>query len=173
LVKERVEHLLNLVLVLFIFYFCFMNLDRILSLLYGFNFQPYGESMPRGFTLWGHIVNGSLAAAGLYLTFKLDEIGKKRKNKLLQYIGYVIYFTTGAYIPYVNDAEHLAKHGVYDTLIPYLIANDLYIFLTGLLAYRIADNTRKRALAVVALAVIFLVVHFFLYMPRFPEFYWS
>ena len=59
------DRVLNVFLVLGIFYFGFMNLDRMLSLFYGFNFQPYGEYVPRGFTYWGHLGNGSLAALGL------------------------------------------------------------------------------------------------------------
>lgn len=173
LVERNIERLVSIMLVLLIFYFGFMNLDRILSLVYGFNFQPYGEYVPSGFTLWGHLANGSGAAAGLYLTFKLDEIGRKRGNRLIQYIGYVIYGVIGAYIPYMNDAEHLANHGAWDTLIPYLIANDLYVFGLGYLAYRTADTNRKRMMAVIVLAFFFLVIHFLFYAPRFPEFYWS
>ena len=59
------DRVLNVFLVLGIFYFGFMNLDRMLSLFYGFNFQPYCEYVPRGFTYWGHLGNGSLAALGL------------------------------------------------------------------------------------------------------------
>jgi len=172
-VERNVERLTSIVLVLLIFYFGFMNLDRLLSLIYGFNFQPYGEYVPRGFTIWGHLANGSAAATGLYITFKLDDIGRKRENRFIQYIGYVIYSVIGVYIPYMNDAEHLMRHGAYDTLFPYLIANDLYVFGLGYLAYRAADTNEKRIRAVIVLAVVFLVVHFLFYAPRFPEFYWS
>ena len=82
--ERNVERLTSIVLVLLIFYFGFMNLDRLLSLVYGFNFQPYGEYVPQGFTIWGHLANGSGAAAGLYLTFKLDEVGRIRGNRLIQ-----------------------------------------------------------------------------------------
>ena len=47
------DRVLNVFLVLGIFYFGFMNLDRLLSLVYGFNFQPYGEYVPTGFTYLG------------------------------------------------------------------------------------------------------------------------
>ncbi|MBO3803833.1 MAG: hypothetical protein JTT11_08220 [Candidatus Brockarchaeota archaeon] len=50
-----------------IFYLSFMILDRILSIIYSFNFQPYGPDMPPGFTIWGHAFNGSAAALGLSL----------------------------------------------------------------------------------------------------------
>ena len=150
-----------------------MNLDRLLSLFYGFNFQPYGEYVPKGFTYWGHLGNGSLAALGLYLTFRLDSVGRSRDSKLIQYSGYAFYAFIGAYIPYMNDADHLVRHGAGNTLILYLIANDIYVFLMGWTAYRLCKSTRKKVIAVVFLASVFLVVHFMLYAPRFPEFYWS
>ena len=167
------DKVLSICLVLGIFYFGFMNLDRLLSLIYGFNFQPYGEYAPQGFTYWGHLANGSSAAAGLFLTFKLDEVGRKRENRLIQYSGYVFYAFIGAYIPYMNDAEHLMKNGVAYTLFPYLLGNDIYVFAMGWLAYRGADTVKKKTYAVALLGVAFLVIHFFFYAPRYPEFYWS
>lgn len=167
------NRLVNIVLVLLIFYFGFMNLDRILSLIYGFNFQPYGEYVPRGFTIWGHLANGSGAVVGLYLAFRLDEIGRERNNKIVQYLGFLVYFIIGAIIPYRNDAEHLANHDASNTLVLYLIANDLYVFSLGLLSYRVADTTREKAIAALILAAVFIVVHFVFYAPSFPEFYWS
>ncbi len=92
-----------------------MNLDRLLSLIYGFNFQPYWEYAPRGFTYWGHLANGSMAATALFLTFKLDEVGRRRGNRLIQYVGYAALF----------------------------------------------------------LGLVFLFIHFLVYAPRFPGFYWS
>ena len=166
-------NILSICLVLGIFYFGFMNLDRLLSLIYGFNFQPYGEYVPSGFTYWGHLANGSAAATGLFLTFKLDEIGRKRGNRLIQYSGYVFYAFIGAYIPYMNDAEHLAKNGAGNTLIPYLLGNDIYVFSMGWLGYRRANTVKKKIYAVAVLGVTFLVIHFLFYAPRFPEFYWS
>ncbi|MEM2890620.1 MAG: hypothetical protein QW358_04735, partial [Candidatus Hadarchaeum sp.] len=38
-------------------YFFFMILDRLLSVTFGFNFQPYGPQVPIGFPIWGHIVD--------------------------------------------------------------------------------------------------------------------
>ena len=107
--EDTRDRVLSFFLVLGIFYFVFMNLDRVLSLVYGFNFQPYGEYAPPGFTYWGHLVNGSIAATGLFLTFKLDEVGRKRGKRLIQFSGYAFYALIIAYIPYINDAEHLAK----------------------------------------------------------------
>jgi len=51
-------------------YLFFMILDRVLSLIYGFNFQPYGASVPLGFTIWGHFANGSLAIFGIWVLLK-------------------------------------------------------------------------------------------------------
>ena len=76
----RKETAASLLLVIGIFYFSFMILDIVLSLIYGFDFQPYGPYMPTGFTIWGHLLNGSAAAFGLFLTFKLYDYGKKRAN---------------------------------------------------------------------------------------------
>ena len=164
---------LSICLALGIFYFGFMNLDRLLSLVYGFNFQPYGEYAPQGFTYWGHLANGSMAAAALFLTFKLDEVGRRRGNRLIQYAGYAAYAVIGAYIPYMNDAEHLAKNGAADTLLPYVLGNDIYVFAMGWLAYRGADTVRKKAYAVLFLGFAFMFIHFIVYAPRFPGFYWS
>ena len=72
------ETVASFLLVIGIFYFSFMILDRLLSLIYGFNFQPYGPYMPPGFTIWGHLLNGSAAAFGLFLTFKLYGYGEKK-----------------------------------------------------------------------------------------------
>ena len=171
--EDTRDRVLSFFLVLGIFYFGFMNLDRLLSLVYGFNFQPYGEYVPQGFTYWGHLANGSMAATGLFITFKLDEVGREKGNRLIQYIGYLIYAFIGAYIPYMNDAEHLAKNGAGGTLIPYLLANDIYVFTMGWLSYRGANTVRKKAYAVTLLGTAFMVIHFFIYAPRFPEFYWS
>jgi len=74
----RKENVASLLLTIGIFYFSFMVLDRLLSIIYGFNFQPYGAHMPPGFTIWGHLFNGSMAALGLFLTFKLFDYGKKK-----------------------------------------------------------------------------------------------
>ena len=125
------DKILSICLTLGIFYFGFMNLDRVLSLIYGFNFQPYSEYAPQDFTYWCHLANGSSAAAGIFLTFKLDEVGRKRGNRLIQYNGYAVYAFIGAYIPYMNDGEHLAKNGAANTLFPYLLGNDIYVFAMG------------------------------------------
>ncbi len=167
------DRVLSVFFALGIFYFGFMNLDRLLSLVYGFNFQPYGEYVPRGFTYWGHLANGSIAATALFLTFKLADYGGTRGNKIIQCSGYVFSAFIGAYIPYMNDSQHLIKNGVGHTLIPYLIANDVYVFLMGWTAHRYCNTVRKKATAFTILLAVFLVLHFIFYAPMFPEFYWS
>ncbi|MBT3284903.1 hypothetical protein HN807_01310 [Candidatus Bathyarchaeota archaeon] len=167
------DKVLSICLVLGIFYFGFMNLDRMLSIIYGFNFQPYGEYAPKGFTYWGHLGNGSLAAIALFLTFKLEEVGSKRGNRFIQYSGYAIYAFIGAFIPYMNDTEHLTKNGAANTLLPYILGNDIYVFAMGWLAYRAADSIKKKTYTVAFLGFAFLINHFLFFAPRFPEFYWS
>jgi len=156
-----------------IFYFSFMILDRILSLIYGFNFQPYGAYMPPGFTVWGHIFNGSASAFGLFLTFKLYDYGEKRGKLFLQVLALGIFFAVGAFIPFMNDAEHLTKNGQAGTIPIYVVANDLYVFFFGLLTYRIARSLKTKAVVLSTLFFVFLIVHFVFYAPMFPEFYWS
>jgi hypothetical protein len=167
------RRLASIILVIGIFYFAFMILDRSLSLVYGFNFQPYGPGMPPGFTYWGHIANGSAAALGLLLTFWVYDYGKRKNNLFLKILPFVIFAIIGALIPYFNDASHLEKNGMGHTLPYYIIANDLYVFFFGFLAYRLARSNFARVIAVLVLALIFIVIHFVLYAPRFPEFYWS
>jgi len=156
-----------------VFYLSFMILDRGLSLIYGFNFQPFGSNMPPGFTLWGHIVDGSLAALGLFVTFKLYDYGRGTGRGYLQLLALGVYFATGAVIPYVNDAAYIAMHGMEGTLPVYIVANDLYVFWWGLLMFKMARTISRRALIFGAMLLLFLVIHFALYAPRFPEFYWS
>ncbi len=167
------KRLISVLLVIGIFYFSFMILDRVLSIIYGFNFQPYGSYVPPGFTFWGHIGNGSVAALGLFLTFKLYDYGTKRRIMFLRVLPFLIFAAVGALIPYFNDSEHLAKNNMSGTLPVYLLANDLYVFFTGVLAYRVARSNRVRVIAVVVMLVIFMCVHFLVYAPMFPEFYWS
>lgn len=164
---------ISLLLIIGTFYFAFMILDRALSIIYGFNFQPFGPHMPPGFTFWGHILNGSAAALGLFLTFKLYDYGKKKGILFLKILPFLIFATIGALIPYFNDAQHLIKNGMGSTLPIYIMANDLYVFLYGLLVYKLAKSNRMRAILLLTLLIIFLIVHFVLYVPMFPGFYWS
>ena len=167
------ETVASLLLTIGIFYFSFMVLDRVLSIIYGFNFQPYGAYMPPGFTIWGHVFNGSVAALGLFLTFKLFDYGKNRRMWFLQVLALGIFLAIGALIPFMNDAEHLTKNGQAATIPIYVITNDLYVFFWGLLTYRMARSIKAKAVVLSVLFFVFLVVHFVFYAPMFPEFYWS
>jgi hypothetical protein len=167
------ETLAAVLLTIGVFYLSFLILDRLLSIIYGFNFQPYGAHMPAGFTIWGHILNGSAAALGLFLTFKLFDYGEKKGRRFLQVLALGIFFAVGAVIPFMNDAEHLTNHGQAGTIPIYVIANDLYVFFFGLLTYRIARSIKAKAIVLSTLFFVFLVVHFVFYAPMFPEFYWS
>lgn len=160
-------------LVIGIFYFSFMILDRALSLIYGFNFQPYGPHMPPGFTFWGHIFNGSLAALGLFITFKLYDYGKEKNKRFLQILALSIFFVIGATLPYMNDAAYIESHGMGNTIPVYIIANDLYVFSWGLLMFKITRSIKKKAITLGVMFSVFLLIHFALYVPMFPEFYWS
>jgi hypothetical protein len=171
--SPKKETVASLLLVIGIFYFSFMILDRLLSIIYGFNFQPYGSYMPPGFTIWGHILNGSAAALGLFLTFKLYGYGEKKGKWFLQVLALAIFFAVGALIPFMNDAEHLTKNGQAATIPIYVIANDLYVFFWGLLTYRTARSIKTKAVVLSTLFFVFLIVHFVFYAPMFPEFYWS
>jgi hypothetical protein len=129
------DSIVTALLTLGIFYFSFMILDRSLSLIYGFNFQPYGPWVPPGFTMWGHAANGSLAALGTYLTLRLYGYGEQENRLYLQILALAIFAVIGAVIPYMNDAEHLIKNGAGATLPVYIVANDLYVFTWGLLSF--------------------------------------
>ena len=129
--------------------------------------------MPLGFTFWGHIFNGSAAALGLFLTFKLYDYGKKKRVLYLRILPFLIYVAIGALIPYINDAQHLEKHGMGSTIPVYILANDLYVFLFGLLVYRVVKSNQMKSVLLVALFAAFLLIYFILYVPIFPEFYWS
>jgi len=167
------ETVASLLLTIGIFYFSFMVLDRLLSIIYGFNFQPYGPHMPPGFTIWGHVFNGSMGALGLFLTFKLYDYGRNRRMWFLQGLALGIFFAIGALIPFMNDADHLIKNGQAATIPIYVISNDLYVFFWGLLTYKMARSVKAKAVVLSVLFFVFLIVHFVFYAPMFPEFYWS
>ena len=171
--KLKKETAISALLVIGTFYFSFMILDRVLSIIYGFNFQPFGSNMPPGFTFWGHIADGSLAAFGLFLTFKLYDYGKEKNNKFLEILPFIIAFTIMLVIPYINDSAHLEKNGMEYTLPIYVIGNALYVFFWGLLMFKIAKPIRKKVIIFITIIVLFLFIHFYLYNPMFPEFYWS
>ena len=169
---KRTHPIVTIILILCVYCLSFMILDRILSVVYGFNFQPYGEFAPKGFAIWGHLFNGAAAALGAFLTFWCYDYGKRRDKPIIQICAILFLLTIGAIIPYLNDYEHLAKNGSENTLLIYLIFNDLYVFTWGLLMYIVAKSQLTKLYILIALAIIFLFVHFVLYLPQFPEFYW-
>ena len=91
----------------------------------------------------------------------------------LQILALGIFFTIGLFIPFMNDAEHLARHNAANTLPVYLVANSLYVFSWGVLAYKMAGSIKDRVILLGGAFTVFLVLHFTLYAPLFPEFYWS
>jgi hypothetical protein len=129
--------------------------------------------MPPGFTIWGRIFNGSMAALGLFLTFKLYDFGGKKGRRFLQDLALCIFFAVVALIPLMNDAEHLTKNGQAATIPIYVIANDLHVFFWGLLPYRMPRSIKAKAVVLSTLFFVFLIVHFVFYALMFPEFYWS
>jgi len=129
--------------------------------------------MPLGFTFWGHIFNGSATALGLFLTFKLYDYGTKQRVLYLRILPFPIYVAIGALIPYINDAQHSEKHDMGSTIPVYILANDLYVFLFSLLVYRVVKSNKMKPVLLVALFAAFLLIHFILCVPTFPEFYWS
>ena len=116
--------------------------------------------------------NGSAAALGLYITFKVYDYGTRKGILFLRILPFIIFAIIGAVIPYLNDAEHLTKNAMEHTLPVYLLANDLYVFLTGLITYKVARSIRAKLILVIVLATIFACLHFLAYAPMFPGFYW-
>jgi hypothetical protein len=171
--RPEKEQVISAALILGILYFSFMILDRVLSVIYGFNFQPFGPYMPTGFTIWGHLFDASLQAVGLYLVFRLYDFGEVRNRKSLQVLALVIYLAIGAVIPYLNDSAYIASRGMGSTVPVYIVLVDLYFFSWGLLTFRLVRPIKNRAILLGAAFTIFLVIHFVIYAPMFPEFYWS
>ncbi len=168
----KTERTIRVLLVVGIFYFSFMVLDRALSIIYGFNFQPYGDYVPPGFAVWGHIGNGSAAALGLFLVFRLYDYGTGKGNLFLRILPFVLFAVIGALIPYFADSQHLAKNGMEHTLPVYLAANDLWVFLVGFFTYKIARSKKVKLVLLLVFAIAFVILHFLFYMPAFPDFYW-
>jgi len=169
---KRTHTIVTTILILCVYCLSFMILDRILSLVYGFNFQPYGEFAPKGFPIWGHFFNGGAAALGAFCTFWCYDWGKKKNKPIIQIGAILFILTVGAIIPYLNDYEHLAKNGKENTLLIYLIFNDLYVFTWGFLMYIVAKSKLAKLYVLISLIAIFLFIHFVLYLPQFPDFYW-
>ena len=164
--------IITTLLILCVYCLSFMILDRTLSIYYGFNFQPYGDYAPTGFPVWGHFLNGSAAALGAFLVFKLYDYGEKKGKFYISALSILFLLLIGAVIPYSNDIEHLIKNGAESTVVSYVIFNDLYVLFWGVLMYRISKTNQGKLLVLGILLIVFLCIHHFLYLPRFPEFYW-
>jgi len=155
-------------------YFFFMILDRVLSVVFGFNFQPYGSHVPPGFTLWGHLANGSMAIFGVWAMLKIwDVAGRSRHPAILRAADIALFLPIFLWIPYNNDATHLISHG-YGYVIPlYAVANAIYVVGAGVAILRLVTSPKWRLALLGGLFATFLLVHFALYAPMFPEFQWT
>ncbi|MFH1821524.1 MAG: hypothetical protein ABH852_03670 [Methanobacteriota archaeon] len=155
-------------------YFFFMILDRLLSLIFGYNFQPYGSYVPPGFTLWGHLFNGALALFGVWLWLKLLELAGRSKHRWIFSLAVsAVTLTPMFLIPYNNDADHLIKHGSGGVIPWYVLANVAYVAVAGVVTLKLVKATKWRLAFLLALFAAFLLIHFLLYAPMFPEFQWT
>lgn len=155
-------------------YFFFMILDRVLSLVYGSNFQPYGPSVPPGFTIWGHMFNGSMALLGVWAWLKLWELGGRIKYKwVLRVAVTLVALVPMLWIPYNNDADYLVRLGHGNTIPLYMVVNAAYVWGAGIVTLKQFTTTKRRIILLLCLFAAFLFVHFVLYAPRFPEFRWT
>ncbi len=155
-------------------YFIFMILDRALSLIFGFNFQPYGAHVPPGFTLWGHLFNGSMAIFGVWVMLKIWGISERSGYRwFIRAAVVVLGFSIGLWMPYNNDASYLISRGVGDVIPLYTLGNAIYVLGAGVVTLRLFSTKRRKAAFLIVLLLTFLFVHFFLYAPMFPEFQWT
>ncbi len=155
-------------------YFFFMILDRALSVIFGFNFQPYGSHVPPGFTLWGHLANGSMAIFGVWAMLKIwDVTGRSRHPVILRAVVIVLFSSLFLWIPHNNDATHLISHGAGDVIPLYVVTNALYVVGAGVAILRLVTSTKWRLALIGGLFATFLFIHFALYAPMFPEFQWT
>ena len=97
----------------------------------------------------------------------------EKNKRFLQILALSIFFVIGATIPYMNDAAYIESHGMGNTILVYIVASDLYVFSWGLLMFKIIRSIKKKAIALGVMFSVFLLIHFALYAPMFPEFYWS
>lgn len=157
-----------------VMYLFFMILDRLISLILGYNFQPYGSYVPPGFTMWGHLFNGATALFGVWVWLKLwDFVGRYKQRWILRIAVTSVASIPFFWIPYNNDANYLISLG-YGSLIPlYVVANVIYVWTGGIVALRLFTSTRWKLVFLLSLFAAFLFIHFVLYAPRFPEFQWT
>jgi hypothetical protein len=154
-------------------YFFFMLLDRLLSLVFGSNFQPY-IGVPPGFTIWGHLFNGSLALLGVWVWLKLWELAGRNKYKwILRAAVTGVTLIPALWVPYNNDANYLVTLGHGNLILPYMIGSAMYVWGAGIVIFRGVKSTRRRLIFLACLFATFLFVHFVLYAPMFPGFQWT
>jgi hypothetical protein len=154
-------------------YFFFMILDRLLSVAFGHNFQPYGSYVPPGFTVWGHLFNGSLAVFDVWAWLKLlGRAGRSKRPWPWRAVVTAVLMVPAFLIPYGNDAEYLTKLGFGGAIPLYVMANAAYVVLAGIVSLKLARSKWGAAL-LLALLAAFLLFHFIVYAPMFPEFQWT
>jgi len=155
-------------------YLFFMILDRVLSLIFGFNFQPYGSYFPPGFTLWGHFANGTMAISGTWIMLKVwDFVGGSKYQVILRAADLLLAISISLWIPYNNDAAYLISRGHGDVIPLYVVANAIYVLGAGVITLRFVASDKWRLVLLAVLLVAFLTVHFVFYAPMFPEFRWT
>ncbi len=155
-------------------YFFFMILDRALSLIFGFNFQPYGPSLPAGFTIWGHLFNGALAILGMWVTLKAwDAASSSGSAVIFRTAIIVLTLALNLWIPYNNDAAYLVSRGQGGAIPLYVVANAAYVMGASIVTLRLVRSTEWRLTLLIGLVISFLFIHFVLYAPVFPEFRWT
>lgn len=155
-------------------YFFFMILDRLLSVIFGYNFQPYGAYVPAGFTLWGHLFNGALAIFGVWVWLKLLELVARRRHPWIFGLAVsAVAMLPMFLIPYSNDADHLIRHGSGSVVPLYVLANAAYVAVAGVVILKLLKSTKWRLVFLLGLFAAFLLIHFLLYAPMFPEFQWT
>jgi hypothetical protein len=76
-------------------------------------------------------------------------------------------------IPYINDANYIISHGRGETLPLYVAANAVYVFAFAATILKVPSTWTQRLIFLGSLFAAFLVVHFTLYLPMFPEFQWT
>ncbi len=156
-------------------YFLFMILDRVLSIAYGFNFQPYGSSYPMGFTVWGHMFNGSMVALGAWLSFVKvwDYVEGARYQWVFRTVVTILFFVPHALVTLSGDGPYLVSRG-FGSIIPlHVAATGLFLATGGVISLRAFASAKQRAVFLWLLFLTFLFVHFIVYAPVFPEFRWT
>ncbi len=172
--NTKIRSVTTILYVIIAMYFFFMILDRLLSVVFGFNFQPYGSNVPPGFTLWGHLANGSMAIFGVWAMLKIWEVmGRSKHSVILKTANILLFLLIFLWIPYNNDATHLISHGCGDLIPLYAVANAIYVVGAGVAILRLATSTKWRLALLGGLVATFLFIHFALYAPMFPEFQWT